>query len=414
MRQWRALLHRVAVSVISVLALTVVLGGFAAIPAVQAASQVSRAAPVPVIPGRTATIPGIPGGLDAVSATSATNAWAAGTQTLASGHVGTLILHWNGTTWSKVASPTPGSKYTTLTGVSADSPADAWAVGNYGNATCTSSTNVILHWNGTAWSQVASPNPGAACNYLNGVTAISPTDAWAVGQSCAVAINTCSTLILHWNGTAWSKVASPSPGPGGYYPLTAVTADSPTDAWATGYYCTISSCATRAMLFLHWNGTAWSQVKTPNPGPGIYYPSSVSADSPTDAWATGLYCTTTNSCDVEHTLILHWNGTAWSKVASPRPGPARNGLNGVTAISPTDAWAVGGYCAPHACPDSTTLILHWNGTAWSRVTSPDPGAENGLGAVSATTPSNVWAVGFDDADALTLHWNGTAWSETSG
>jgi hypothetical protein len=256
MRQWRALLHRVAVSVISVLALTVVLGGFAAIPAVQAASQVSRAAPVPVIPGRTATIPGIPGGLDAVSATSATNAWAAGTQTLASGHVGTL--------------------------------------------------------------------------------------------------------------------------------------------------------------FLHWNGTAWSQVKTPNPGPGIYYPSSVSADSPTDAWATGLYCTTTNSCDVEHTLILHWNGTAWSKVASPSPGPARNGLNGVTAISPTDAWAVGGYCAPHACPDSTTLILHWNGTAWSRVTSPDPGAENGLGAVSATTPSNVWAVGFDDADALTLHWNGTAWSETSG
>jgi hypothetical protein len=40
----------------------------------------------------------------------------------------------------------------------------------------------------------------------------------------------------------------------------------------------------------------------------------------------------------------------------------------VSADSPTDAWAVGSYCSSHCAENSErdkTLILHWNGTAWS-------------------------------------------------
>jgi hypothetical protein len=320
-----------------------------------------------------------------------------------------------------VPSPDPSPKGNFLTGVSGVSPTDAWAVGYLPDSTCALAATLILHWNGTAWSRVKSPDPGAACNYLTSVSAISPASAWAVGQSCAFAVNTCHTLILHWNGTAWSKVASPNPGAGGFDPLTGVSADSPTDAWAVGYYCTTSSGATRNTLTLHWNGTAWSRVKSPNPGSGTYFPGSVSADSPTDAWAVGTYCTTTGSCGVENTLTLHWNGTAWSKVASPNPGPVIDVLSGVTALSPTDAWAAGDYCTPRLCSFRNTLILHWNGTAWSTVKSPDPGSENALSAVGTTTTANAWAAGFtcasacgSNADALILHWNGTAWSRTSG
>jgi hypothetical protein len=86
--------------------------------------------------------------------------------------------------------------------VADESPSDAWAVGTYDNSNC--SAMMILHWNGTAWSQSKSPQSSAACNDLKGVSALSATNAWAVGVSCIFAVNHCHTLIAYWNGTAWT------------------------------------------------------------------------------------------------------------------------------------------------------------------------------------------------------------------
>jgi hypothetical protein len=88
-----------------------------------------------------------------------------------------------------------------LAGVSALSSSDAWAVGALGTKT------LVLHWNGTAWAQVPSPSPrgvgiGPVTN-LAGVSALSPADAWAVG--CACTSDTDTTLVLHWNGTTWTR-----------------------------------------------------------------------------------------------------------------------------------------------------------------------------------------------------------------
>jgi hypothetical protein len=119
-------------------------------------------------------------------------------------------------------------------------------------------------------------------------------------------------------------------------------------------------CGTERTLILHWNGTTWSQDKSPNPNgsPFLY---SVSATSSTDAWAVGYY----TKGSAFKTLILHWNGSTWSRVASPNPGPAGgNLLYGVSATSPTNAWATGSTCT--FCAVSQVLILHWNGTSWSR------------------------------------------------
>ncbi|HVB21693.1 MAG TPA: hypothetical protein VNG51_07095 [Ktedonobacteraceae bacterium] len=83
-------------------------------------------------------------------------------------------------TWKVVNSPSPGSNFNMLNGVAALSGRDVWAVGNYYKANKPQPT-LIEHWNGTKWSVVKSPNPGAGYNILNGVTAISATDIWAVG-----------------------------------------------------------------------------------------------------------------------------------------------------------------------------------------------------------------------------------------
>lgn len=227
---------------------------------------------------------------------------------------------------------------------------------------------------GRAPASPADPNPGVR-NFLTGVKALSPTDVWAVGYYCAANCagnsQTDQTLIEHWDGTAWTQVASPDPS-GRLDRLFAVTATSATDSWAVGYYCAancLSANEVERTLVLHWNGTAWTEATSPNPGDPVLL-DGVSSRLPTDAWAAGQYTSSTDF--LWHTLILHWNGGAWAKVPSPTPVPAPNLqgrlLSQVSADSATDAWAVGSDCTANCATNTetdATLILHWNGTRWS-------------------------------------------------
>jgi len=88
-------------------------------------------------------------------------------------------------------------------------------------------------------------------------------------------------------------------------------------------------------------------------------------------------------------------------VPSPSPSSAGNALSGVAAISATDAWAVG-YTIDKG-DVKHTLIEHWNGKAWERVSSPDPGGAAELDGVAAAGATNIWAVGLVDLSALALH-----------
>src|SRR5205807_2050135 len=158
---------------------------------------------------------------------------------------------------------------------------DAWAVG-YENSS--GDKTLILHWNGARWSRVPSPNAGGFDNILNGTSAVSATDAWAVGVKFHNAACFC-TVALHWDGTSWSRVPSPSPGSAGSQ-LNGVSADSKTDAWAVGWRN--PGAANYKTLTLHWNGTSWSLVSSPNPNltaPDVL--AGVSALSSTDVWAVG-------------------------------------------------------------------------------------------------------------------------------
>ena len=63
------------------------------------------------------------------------------------------------------------------------------------------------------------------------------------------------------------------------------------------------------------------------------------------------------------TLILRWNSTAWKRARSPS-SPGGVNLFGVAALSAGTAWAVGGTTS--ATPPRA-VILRWNGTNWKRV-----------------------------------------------
>jgi hypothetical protein len=89
----------------------------------------------------------------------------------------------------------------------------------------------------------------------------------------------------------------------------------------------------------------------------------VSAVSATDAWAVGFYGRVTAQGGVDKPLTLHWNGSTWVRQASPAVGRS-SGLFSVAALSPTDAWATGSTLPNKSL--GTTVILHWNGSAWTR------------------------------------------------
>jgi hypothetical protein len=85
----------------------------------------------------------------------------------------------------------------------------------------------------TGWTIVTAPPTGVNAS-LTGVTSTSDSDAWAVGSENAELNGVgAKVLIDHWNGTAWSQVATPTT-PGNTASLAGVSASSTTDAWAIG------------------------------------------------------------------------------------------------------------------------------------------------------------------------------------
>ena len=115
----------------------------------------------------------------------------------------------------------------------------------------------------------------------------------------------------------------------------------------------------------------------------VTLPSRPFAGLGTSAWAVG----NTTTAHGTAALIEHWNGTAWTLMPSPALG-GHGFLAGVTALSGTSAWAVGGTF--HRQQRMQTVTERWNGTSWALVPSPAKGL---LGSVTATSARNAWAVG---------------------
>jgi CARDB len=340
--------------------------------------------------------------LSGVTCASASDCWAVGYYT--HGDAGsvhqTLIEHWNGAAWSIVTSPNNATSENYLenylSGVTCASASDCWAVGSYFDYGENTSHMLIEHWNGTTWSIVTSPNASTTeSNDLRGVTCTSASDCWAVG-SYVTGTSSRHTLVEHWNGTAWSIVTSPNTGGLNFLSLnflSNVTCSSASDCWAVGYHAGLSVFRRplpHATLIERWNGTAWSIVTSPNTSTTESYNqlSDVTCTSASDCWAVG-------------SPIEHWNGTAWSIVTSPNTSATQhNLLNNVTCTSASDCWAVGFFFT--GGNSVHTLVEHWNGAAWSIVTSPNTGAtqDNYLNGVTCTSASDCWAVGdyFDSGD----------------
>jgi hypothetical protein len=344
----------------------------------------------------------VAGRLYSVAAVSASNAWAVGLQP-----AGALIMHWNGRQWSQYLTP-PGY----LIGVAARTWNDVWAVG--GTNWFDGSQPLIMHFGGLHWHQIPVPSP-AGGGYLNAVTATSATNAWAVGLvGPGPGVPSPTTpLIEHWDGKHWAiQRFQPVPGGGQFL---AVAVLSATNAWAIGQTGPSSEGTGQQTLIEHWNGASWTRVASPNlPGASNSSLRGVTAIAASNAWAVG---TADMPDGTFRTLTAFWNGRHWRFVNSPTPGGDAT-LLAVTASWTHNIWAVG-YTNPSRCgnggPQCETLIMHWNSLRgkWTALATPNPPSEylHVVWSVAAITRDNLWAVGTTDyASTLILHWNGHAWS----
>jgi hypothetical protein len=290
-------------------------------------------------------------------------------------------------TWQCWNDGSPDPCHNWLLSISISSPSNGWIAGEYGT---------LLHWDGSAWSRMYLPSTAI------GITTISANDAWAVGES---------GRIFHWDGCGWESVSSPTTTA-----LRSIAMVSTTNGWAAG----------DGGVLIYWDGNAWSAFPNPAtslPNPYIF---SVVMASPTTGWALGSHC------DLDCLpLVLQWNGNAWAfasgttatlaviNIISEHDGWAldRSGqtwhwdgnawllassrpVGGITAldmVSDVDGWAVNGVGA----------IYHWNGYVWTQVTEPVTDLYSNFYRIAMISSTDGWAIGFD---GTMLRWNGQIWT----
>lgn len=336
--------------------------------------------------------------LNGIAALSANDVWAAGYYTSQAGDYLNLAMHWDGSAWTITPTPNPQLPFVNqLNKLAALAPDNVWAIGGF-------SDSYSLRWDGSVWSEVALPpiiNRGfVVSNYLQDIASTSATDIWAVGQMDSLEGGTW-TLTVHWNGTEWIQVPSPNkPTPSGSSyssALTSTVALAPNDVWAVGYYRVGN---TEHTLVEHWDGTQWSIIPSPDGPTGDGWLRGVHASSPNDIWAVGEY-DKTDFASMAKGLTMHWNGTTWSVFVPPAPPSPWyvNPLNHVVNIAPNDAYAVGQWQNP--TQGLSTYVIHWDGAAWTQVSSQDmPGSGSGwnqLNDITRDSAGGLWTAGSKQA-----------------
>jgi hypothetical protein len=359
-----------------------------------------------------------PGALLALWADTPDDIWAVGDG-------GTILHRKKAGKWAA----TPVATSLSLKAVWGSKPEDVWTVGHDpaaagaapatdGGAPATdggapaTDGGAILHWNGSAWSRLRSNT----IEPLYGVWGSGTDDIWAVGQG---------GIILRGNAASgFSRVADPSLPDLSSVLLTGIWGSGANDVWIVGSTGTL----------VHWDGSVWKPFISPaSPNKHLQHVWGAASD---DVWAVG-----------DSGTVLHFDGDMWRKIDplsigiksedltsvwgatdGPRERIWVTGVSGAlfgwswnnaamasaatvsaaTKVSVTtqNLRSVGGAASGDvwAVGDNFSLF-QWDGTSWS----------DGVGATRAgdiiksvwgSAPDDVWAVG---EGGTILHWNGLAW-----
>jgi hypothetical protein len=323
--------------------------------------------------------------LAGVSAASSTDAWAVGAYYPSSSNVlATLAQHFDGTRWTAYPLPNVGVQENCLLAVSMPASGTAWAVGYYVNGKFQQQA-LIEYFNGSVWSVIPSPGPGALQNILYGVAAISNSDVWAVGAE-QDALGIWHTLTEHWDGSAWSVINAVEAAGSSGNQFYAVKALASNNVYAVGQRSGTEFPS--AALIEHWNGTAWSVVSSP--------PDAFASALPLGVTATASTLTVVGQQETDtapYTTYVATGAPAKLAIAStPDAGYGENDLFGVAIGADGSTWAVG-WDIDTTTGNHDTLVLQGMNGSWSLALTPSLAGDSGFAAITAIPGGGLWAVG---------------------
>jgi len=408
--------------------------------------------PVSGQPGQWRVINPVFADLNDVWMMSASSGWAVGDAG--------VIVYWDGSKWSQVASPATGD----LESVSCFSATNCWAVGP--DDADVDLLGEIYYWDGTGWTDKSASLP-AGVGDLHSIWIRSDGLGYAVGASggafniirlnvnppfsIAGEVNLGAPAVfrsIHLltsggpsfgfvvgdGGATYSLDLIGAPGTWTLRPsgtandLLGVHMISGTSAFAVG----------KADTRLTWSGGPnWSVdggvvaagedwrgislvsssegwiVATAQPGPistlarrGATGYTLLSTNVPTTVDLNAVYMLSASDGFAVGNggVIIRWNGSVWNALASP---VAADDLRGVWLASTADGWAVG----------DAGIILRWAGAGWNFYQTSPVAVQ--LNEIHGSSSGQVWAVG-NDPDAggavppVTIRWTGgPAWADVS-
>jgi hypothetical protein len=143
----------------------------------------------------------------------------------------------------------------------------------------------------------------------------------------------------------------------------------------------------------HFDGSSWSQASLNGQAPGQLTGFSIFGFNDNDFWMNG------------YDIIYHWNGSNVIETRLENTGvwhyPQDGSIHSSWGTSSSDMFFVG---------DSGT-ILHFDGMNW--INFPKL-TELPLYSIWGIGDNNIWACGFDESyTSVLLHYNGTAWTEVN-
>jgi hypothetical protein len=280
---------------------------------------------------------------------------------------------------------------------------DAWLAGDEcadpvtcGTGDTINGTVVVRHWDGTAWRVVTPPKAYIDSPLDQGVGAVAATsasNAWVLAARGSESVD--YTEALHWTGKRWTAPARLKAA------IQAAVAPSATQLWAFGQPVEYGPPG----YFAHFNGKTWTHGSFPLSG------TAAAARSASDVWVGG---DTADGLGIEH-----WDGHRWHVTPLPDLGLGSGSalqyfadLLGFADVASNDVWADIGVLNSTGTNPPGTVLLHWNGKAWSRVKFPYVG--NALTPVASDGHGGIWLVTANGAgNNLTLwfdHYTGGHWT----
>jgi hypothetical protein len=287
--------------------------------------------------------------------------WGRAARVAAAGAAAALAVTGAASAWATAATPASASwhivkrvhsgTFGDFTAVVAVGKTGGWAFNGISKPTA---------WerNGSSWTQVSFP--GQSGDEVVAAGASSATNVWAFTDAGTTA------RALRWNGSRWAAEKSFGAEIGGAVVI------SRSDVWVFG-----EPFAPGGRLGTwHYNGRTWSKVAS---GHGLEGGSALSAGS---IWAFG------------GTKVAHWNGHTWTRTSVAGLLPAKQELNdpavvGIVALSRDSVYAIGsGNLEDEGGP---TVVLHYNGHAWSKAAEGSYGVGTSpLQQVSSDGHGGLW------------------------